>query len=110
MVRRFFGFLQYGTSARLAAPLICMPAPEYAGRHKPGGKKSSPRPLPSDWNPDGMEQKPFELRQHRVRALLRARAYDDGRGPQGKAAVESIVAGVTFTLGVYAKCEARQQK
>jgi hypothetical protein len=29
-VRRFFGFLQYGTSARLAAPLICMPAPEYA--------------------------------------------------------------------------------
>jgi hypothetical protein len=41
-----------------------------------------------------MEQKPFEPRQHRVRALLRARAYDDGRGPQGKAAVESIVAGV----------------
>jgi hypothetical protein len=30
VVRRFFGFLQYGTSARLAAPLICMPAPEYA--------------------------------------------------------------------------------
>ena len=30
MVRRFFGFLQYGTSARLAAPRNCMPAPEYA--------------------------------------------------------------------------------
>jgi hypothetical protein len=72
-VRRFFCFLQYGTSARLAAPLNCMPAPEYAGRSKPGGKKSSPRPLPLDWNPDGMEQKPFEPRQleiaegHRVR-------------------------------------------
>ena len=29
-VRRFFGFLQYGTSARLAAPLICKIAPEFA--------------------------------------------------------------------------------
>jgi hypothetical protein len=29
-VRRFFGFLQYGTSARLAAPLNCMLAPEHA--------------------------------------------------------------------------------
>jgi hypothetical protein len=83
-VRRFFGFLQNDMSARLAAPLICMPAPGYAlprysrvrvngDAQRPGGKKSSPRPLPQDWNPDGMEQKPFELRQqamaegHRVR-------------------------------------------
>jgi len=61
-----------------------MPAPEYALRrykrvrvngdaHMPGGKQSSPRPLPLDRNPDGMEQKPFEPRQramaegHRVR-------------------------------------------
>jgi len=29
-VRRFLVFLQYGTSARLAAPLKCMPAPEHA--------------------------------------------------------------------------------
>jgi hypothetical protein len=57
-----------------------------------------------------MEQKPFESRQQRVRAPLRARAYDDSRGPQGKAAVYSIVAGKMFTRGVYAKCEARQQK
>lgn len=57
VVRRTLSFLQYGTSARLLAPLICMPAPEYAGRsEKPGGKKSSPRPLPHDRNPDGMEQ------------------------------------------------------
>ena len=103
-VRRFFGFLQYGTSARLAAPLICMPAPEHAlhgysqfrvngDTAKPGGKQSSPRPLPLKWNPDGMEQKPFELRQHRVRALHGACAYDGGRGPQGKVTVDSIVAG-----------------
>jgi hypothetical protein len=47
-----------------------------------------------------MEQKPFELRQQRVRALLGARVYGDRRGPQGKATVDSIVAGVTFTRGV----------
>ena len=29
-VRRFFGFLQYGTSARLAAPLISMLAAKFA--------------------------------------------------------------------------------
>jgi hypothetical protein len=29
-VRRFFGFLQYGTSARLAAPLNFMPALGFA--------------------------------------------------------------------------------
>lgn len=34
LVRRSGVFLQNGTSARLAAPLICMPAPEYAGRYK----------------------------------------------------------------------------
>ena len=74
-------FLQYGTSARLVAPLICMPAEPFAanrgqggtGRHEPGGKKSSPRPLPLDRNPDGMEQKPYESQpetmaeDHRVR-------------------------------------------
>jgi hypothetical protein len=72
-VRRFFVFLQYGTSARLAAPLNRTFARRCVDAEQPGGKKSSPRPLPFDWNPDGMEQKPFELRQmviaegHRVR-------------------------------------------
>src|SRR4029077_1269563 len=46
----------------------------------------------------GWSKKPFEPRQHRVRALLRARAYDDGPGPQGKAAVGSIVAGFSGSL------------
>ena len=72
-----------------------MPAPEYALRRykrvrvngdapMPGGKQSSPRPLPLDRNPDGMEQE-----------TLRAPAASTGRGPQGKATVDSIVAGVS---------------
>ena len=77
-------FLQYGTSARLVAPLICMPAPESfaaraaKGKHKgrPGLEERSLRrvrfPAPAG-NPDGMEQKPYEsrpgkmARDHRVR-------------------------------------------
>jgi len=95
-VRRFFGFLQYGTSARLAAPLICMPAPEYAlprySRVRINGtltclEESSLRRVrfpASAGNPDGMEQE-----------TLRAPAASNGRGPQGKATVDSIVAGVS---------------
>ena len=53
-------FLQNGTSARLVAPLILMPAPEYVGRHALGGKQSSPRSLPLGRKPDGMKQEPYE--------------------------------------------------
>jgi len=85
-VRRTHGFLQNGTSARLAAPLIRMPASEHAlprdsrvringTLQMPGGKKSSPRPLPrlGGGIRTGWSKKPFEPRQqaiaegHRVR-------------------------------------------
>ena len=97
LVRRLVVFLQYGTSARLAAPLICMPAPEYAGRSHAWRKEvfAASASARSESGRDGAE-------------TLRAPAASNGRGPQGKATVDSIVAGVTFT-GVF-KCEARQQK
>src|SRR5258708_2863755 len=47
------------------------------GRHEPGGKKPSPRPLPLDRKPDGMEQEPYEsqpekisAKDHRVKAAV----------------------------------------
>ena len=90
-VRRSVIFLQNGTSARLAAPLICMPAPEpfpaqsgqgkHVGRHEPGGKKSSPRPLPLDRNPDGMEQKPYESQPETAAEDHRVRRRSNRPGP-----------------------------
>jgi hypothetical protein len=94
-VRRTHVFLQNGTSARLAAPLIRMPAPEYAGRYKCLEERSLRRArFPAlAGNPDGMEQE-----------TLRAPAASNRRGPQGKVTVESIVA------GVFRETQARHQK
>jgi len=112
LVRRFFGFLQYGTSARLVAPpemharARACPSPRFAAQDKrdtpkPGGKQSSPRPLArlgGDSGRDGAET----LRVPATAGVgsTSSPAYADRRGPQGKAAVDSIVAGTMFTRGV----------
>ena len=99
-VRRTFGFLQYGTSARLEAPLIQMPAPEHVGRKKAWRKEVFAAFASPQWRGfrTGWSRNPSSS------------GMSNRRGPQGKAAVEPIVAGLTFTRGVYVNCEARQQK
>jgi len=108
-------FLQYGTSARLAAPLKVrallgarrkfeMPAPEFF----PGNRGGA-----GAWDAQGLEERslrrvrirligfrtgwsrnPSSPGSERVRAPYGVRAECDRRGPQGKATVQSIVAGV----------------
>ena len=91
----FIGFPPVRHVGQAAAPLFCMlvldPFPasggkrEYAGRRAPGGEKSSPRPLSRPGGDSGRDGA----------ATLRVPARTDRRGPQGKATVESIVAGVS---------------
>ena len=93
-VRYTIGFLQYGTSARLAAPLNCMPAPEYAlpreSRVRINGTLNAWRKAVFAASASA------QLESGRDGAeTLRAPAASIGRGPQGKATVELIVAGVT---------------
>ena len=80
------------------------PSPRIAVQDKgdtpmPGGKQSSPRPLARLGGDSGRDGA-ITLRAPATGAgSARTRAKNDRRGPQGKAAVDSIVAGVTFTQG-----------
>src|ERR1700739_417294 len=91
----FIGFPPVRHVGQAAAPLFCVLAiapsrPREASastreRRAPGGEKSSPRPLPRPGGDSGRDGA----------ATLRVPARTDRRGPQGKATVEAIVAGVS---------------